>query len=422
MGGGKGGDNAPPDSDMMRMSLFPSLIDPYKAMAKRVQGYYGNQGNAPEYGPNVVAGWNPAQQAAYRGAIGTAKGGLPGAGEYTDWLGGQVGQTGGDQFGNSFYENLGRGKYENPGFDMFSGIADRVNQPGNPGATGIQSLQKFASGKYMGKNPYLMDQYKAGTGAITEQFRDATMPSMEGMITRSGAGGGGGVEALLKKQAYGELGDSLGDYGTNLFGNAYQSDMGNMLSAAGQLPGAFGQQTQTKMAAAQGLSDSWQRGLADRITGIQGANAQDKDAFERNLAAGQNLGGAFQNQFLPFNMMGQWGGQQQQQQERQNTEAQNRFRWNDTQSGNFLNQYLQAFGGLAGIPNMSGAAAYATQQAGQPSAFQQAIGNITGLAGASMPYIGMGMGYNPFGGAALGTALNAPIMSSAYGSYNRPVQ
>ena len=149
MGGGKGGDNAPPDSDMMRMSLFPSLIDPYKAMAKRVQGYYGDQGNAPEYGPNVVAGWNPAQQAAYRGAIGTAKGGLPGAGEYTDWLGGQ---------------------------------------------------------------------------------------------------------------------------------------------------------------------------------------------------------------------------------------------------------------------------------AGQPSAFQQAIGNITGLAGASMPYIGMGMGFNPFGGAAMGTALNAPIMSSAYGSYNRPVQ
>lgn len=393
---GKDSGNAPPDSDMTRMAgPWMPLQGPAQNLIQDLSKFY-TQGDPYQYGPRVTQPFNPNQKQAMTGMLDVVRGGS-GQSTFADYfknLGGYANQDPNSMPGQGFYGGLASGT--DPHAQAFQGIYDQTASGANTNQA-FDTLNKTAAGGYVGKNPYLDAMYGQGAQALTDQFQQTVNPTIEGLFSKTGGGSGSSQEALLKGQAQKELGTSLGGLATNLYGGAYDQDMGRMLGAAQSLPGLDSTRTNTMLGAAGANLGVAQQG----VTGLQG---NQQNAFAQSLNAGNALGGAYGNQFSPFNMMSQVGNQQQAQATQSAQEQQQMFRYGQDAPYQQMMQYLQGLQGVGGMAPNAGSigSQYAQGVMNQPSSGQMAIGNITGLLGAAAPIAGAAMGpFGMMGGAAI---------------------
>lgn len=276
-----------------------------------------NQGGKQPYPGQTYAGTNDALNSGINqlNGIGQNYGGLQQAGINSTT--GILNSTPGDNPSNSFFQNLASGS----------------------GSTGLNTLNDYASGKYLSAdNPYF------------QQMSDTIKGQVQPGLVSSFANNGRGQSGLAGRAVGLGLGDAIG----GLAYNNYQQGLTQQQQAAQALAGFSGQ-------GAAGLSGNYQNNMSNRLSAGQlspalqnmGINAGNASLLAGTTAQGLQQGALTDNQT-------RWDAQQ-------NQPYQN------------LQDYIRNITGQTGGTgqvNSSGTSTPAT-----PSFFNQALG--TGLAASS---------------------------------------
>lgn len=115
----------------------------------------------------------------------------------------------------------------------------------------------IARGGQLGANPFLNSMFNAGTDAITRQFSNATAPTISSQFSAAGRYGSGAHQAAMG-QAEQALGNQLGNFGSNLYGNAYNSDLNRQQEAIARAP-MLGQTRYGDVAQMMGIGQTQQQ-------------------------------------------------------------------------------------------------------------------------------------------------------------------
>jgi hypothetical protein len=199
--------------------------DPWSGQQPYLSQVFGNAGGVyNQYANNPassVAGFTPYQQQAMGDTHAIADATNIG---YSPALNNAAG---------NYTTNLLNGQYlnSNPANSSLQGLASN--------STGANGLSQFASGQML-NNPYMQGMGQAASDQITRAYQTATAPQTTSQMEGSGRYGSG---AMMNAQSQNQqdLATQLGNAQNNLYGGMYQSNMGNMLSAAGtQAQGQLG--------------------------------------------------------------------------------------------------------------------------------------------------------------------------------------
>lgn len=107
---------------------------------------------------------------------------------------------------------------------------------GNPlDAAAQNSALSTASGQFLGSNPFLDAAADAANRSTIRQFRDATMPSLQGSFARAGRYGSN-AQTNAVQGAQEALATGLGDSNARLYGQDYSNERSRMLQAAQLAP------------------------------------------------------------------------------------------------------------------------------------------------------------------------------------------
>jgi hypothetical protein len=100
--------------------------------------------------------------------------------------------------------------------------------------TAANQLAATANGAYLGANPYLTGMFNAAAQPLTTAYMTATAPQTDSQMEAAGRFNSG---ATQNAQAANEqnLGNSLANLSSNLYGNAYENERNLMTQAAGTL-------------------------------------------------------------------------------------------------------------------------------------------------------------------------------------------
>jgi hypothetical protein len=487
MSGSKGGGNTPPDSELRNIAIpLPELRKPVQnAIAEANQQFKQGNQSPWNFGPGVVQPWDSAQQNGYNQGVSTAGqignilnpsaslvsrvgggefvGGTPGQGTMNAFAaGGFVGQqpgqallnrAGSGEFvgntpGQGLLNRVGGGEFvgNSPGQGTLNAIAggqfarpatgayDQLLARAMGGSGGADMIRGTASGNMLGGNPYLQQVIDSQSRDIRQQYGDA-VSGIEGRVSAAGRLGSNS-EMDLQGRASDSLGRSLSDLESRTRYQDYSNERGYQQQAQLALPGAFGQEINTGLGAAnaragdewqalqtmlqgsqaagQGYRDSmgqaiqgagsaanvYQNSLGQALQGAQAAGAgvradqglqlqgagQAASTYQNSLAqALQGAGMAPQQaaaQFMGADRLMQYGGAAQGQAQNVAQEGQDRFRYGQEADWQNLQRYIQSLQGSAGLTNQNaGGLGLQTQQG--PSETTQAIGNIAQIAGAA---------------------------------------
>ena len=108
---------------------------------------------------------------------------------------------------------------------------------GNTANWGVNQLDSTLSGQYLnpGTNPYLNATYDQAAGKVAQQYSTAIAPGLAAGAQRAGQFGSSAMnEAMLMSQ--GQLGSTLNDLATNIYGGNYQQERGRQLGALQMMP------------------------------------------------------------------------------------------------------------------------------------------------------------------------------------------
>lgn len=121
---------------------------------------------------------------------------------------------------------------QNSALNTTIGIGSGVNQ--GVAAAG-QNNADTLNGKYLdpASNPYLRGTFDAAADAVTRQYQTATAPQTAGAMAQAGRYGSGAYGNQVKNNQL-NLGASLNNLATNIYGGNYQNERGNQMTAAGQ--------------------------------------------------------------------------------------------------------------------------------------------------------------------------------------------
>jgi hypothetical protein len=105
-------------------------------------------------------------------------------------------------------------------------------------APALANVSATQSGAYLtpDSNPYLAATYKAASAPVVQQFRDATEPGIQAEFARAGSFGGSAqnqAEGIAQK----DLGNTLQNLATNIYGGNYEQERQNQIRQQGMLPG-----------------------------------------------------------------------------------------------------------------------------------------------------------------------------------------
>lgn len=134
-------------------------------------------------------------------------------------------------------------------------------------------LNKTAQGGYLNNNPYLDQTYDRAADAVTRNYQEAVMPSVNSTFSLAGRTGSNAHQGAVD-QASDTLGRTLEGLGSSIYGQDYATERGRMQDAAAQL-GGFQLQ-------GQGLNQ--QAGMANQQAGLQ-TNNQNLTAMQANQNA-----------------------------------------------------------------------------------------------------------------------------------------
>lgn len=103
--------------------------------------------------------------------------------------------------------------------------------------SGLGQTQATLNGAYLdpNSNPYLSATYDKAARKLTDAYSTATAPSLLAAAQKSGNFGGSAMDESLSL-AQRDLGSSLGDLGTSIYGGNYANERTNQLNTLGMLP------------------------------------------------------------------------------------------------------------------------------------------------------------------------------------------
>jgi len=121
--------------------------------------------------------------------------------------------------------------------DALAAMENRARSGSDLQRIGRSGMEATARGDYLRpeSNEFLAGTYKAMTRPMVEQFRDATMPSIDAGFSRAGRYGSG-LYADQAQKAQDALGRNLGEAATSLYGQNYQQERGRQLTAQQMAP------------------------------------------------------------------------------------------------------------------------------------------------------------------------------------------
>lgn len=366
MGGGKGPNNAPPDSKMTQMAgPWQPLQRPLQDVIPDAQRLY--QQGPSQFGPSAVAPWNAAQQQGFQQGMGTARSGQQQLDEAFDTASYFSGH-GANQPGQDFLA----WSANNPGANPADWAQQQTLQESYGPSAGIDQLNATARGDYLNGNKYL-------DSTISNTLRDVNetlLPQLEGRMSQTGR-----YDADLEAKGQGQIAKTLSETAGNMRSQAYEAERSRQVGAASGAAGAENARAGVQLGAAGQIGNDAYRNLQQQIGAAQASNqgALASDQFQLN-AAGQ-VPQQFQGRMAASDEMMRLGGMQQQQTEAQLQENQARFQYGQNAPWDNLNRYIQTLSGVGGMTNPQIAGQYAAQQMSGPSAGQQMFGNAMALAG-----------------------------------------
>jgi hypothetical protein len=173
----------------------------------------------------------------------------------------------------------------------------------------MDETRRIAMGGDVGKNPWLSGMYDQAAGRVTDNFNKSVIPGMDTSFAQSGRLGSGAY-AKLRGDAEKQLGQTLGDMGTSMYGNAYQSDMAAKNAMLGQYAGMGQQDVMNRLAGSQ----MYDQGRANQLGAMgQAGNVQNLRYDDLNRlygTANQRANGYWGQMQQGAGLMGQLQGGQ----------------------------------------------------------------------------------------------------------------
>jgi hypothetical protein len=169
--------------------------------------------------------------------------------------------------------------------DIISGRAQGLN-PANV------NLGLTAGGSYLDANPYLNSVFNQAADEVARQYRTAISPAIDSAFARSSGALRSGAALNARDRAEENLGKTLGNLATNIYGGNYQAERDRMLAAAGQQGSQYLQGLGLRTSAA---GTSAGQGTADASTRLAATGQISGDMsgdVARRLQASNMLQGA----------------------------------------------------------------------------------------------------------------------------------
>jgi hypothetical protein len=144
----------------------------------------------------------------------------------------------------------GQGGPRGYGQSTVAGFSDQTNQglqnrqnlssAGTPNiGIGQNLLGNTLSGDYLNNNPYLDQMYNQAASNVTRNYQEAVAPSIGANAEAQGRYGSGLYQNMMANSQR-ELGNSLGQLATNVYGQNYATERGRQDSAMGKIPDMAG--------------------------------------------------------------------------------------------------------------------------------------------------------------------------------------
>ena len=217
----------------------------------------------------------------------------------------------------SFLGGMQAGSAAQPLYQNIYGAAQ--NQPGagvyGQAATGglqnqaLGQMQSIASGSMLNSNPYQQQMMQAATRPLEQQFSQSVLPGISSLYSKSGRLGSGSMERALGTATEG-YGRALGDVTSNLAGSQYQAERQLQQQALGMFGTASAQDIATRLAGAQGLQSAQAQSLQAQLGAAGGVGTAQEQALQRQITAASSAPSIYAQQYLPSQMLGQVGAQQ----------------------------------------------------------------------------------------------------------------
>lgn len=187
-------------------------------------------------------------------------------------------------------------------------------------------IKEILEGKFLEGNPFLDESVEAATRGLKEDFYERELPGILGNFGGSGRFGGAAASQFAGQEA-GKLANAMGDIGTRMRSQDYESRMGDLMQALGlgtnldmnaadnaaRMGAANASAGASRFGSQMGLLGQLE-GLASRermgrMGALQGAIGQGIDLSQFGLAGQQGLAGLFsQDQNFGLSMIPEISG------------------------------------------------------------------------------------------------------------------
>ncbi|GCA50637.1 hypothetical protein KGO5_03084 [Sinorhizobium sp. KGO-5] len=189
-------------------------------------------------------------------------------------------------------QSQGYGGYTNAAAGLQTNQANSLAQGNNPA---MDFLKNTASGANIGNNPYLDRMVNQQQDNIAEKLKNVTNPGIDSQAAAMGRMGSGAY-ARQRNNAETVAANEMSKVATDMYGNQYNQDTANQLSAAGQYGNFANQDVANRLQANQALAgtDAQQQQLRQAGTSLYGnlADAQQSQRFN----AANSLSSAYDSQ------------------------------------------------------------------------------------------------------------------------------
>lgn len=301
---------------------------------------------------------------------------------------------GGMQAGSAaqpLYQNLYNSAQNQPGAGVYGQAAGGGFQNG-----ATAQAQAIANGSMLNSNPYQQQMMQAATRPLEQQFSQSVLPGISSLYSKSGRLGSGSMERALGTATEG-FGRALGDVTSNLAGNQYQAERQLQQQALGQFGALSAGDIQTRLAGAQGLQSAQAQSLQGQLGAAGGVGASQEQALQRQLSAASAAPSIYAQQYLPSQMLGQIGSQQEAIDGQVLQDQMARYNFGQQLPYQQLSGYLSS---VYGSPMGS----YGTQTSTQPTYNNTTTNSLSGaLAGGLGGYaLSKAFDFSPYAGAGLG--------------------
>ncbi|MGH0331022.1 hypothetical protein [Sinorhizobium meliloti] len=189
-------------------------------------------------------------------------------------------------------QSQGYGGYTNAAAGLQTNQANSLAQGSNPA---MDFLKNTASGANIGNNPYLDRMVNQQQDNIAEKLKNVTNPGIDSQAAAMGRMGSGAY-ARQRNNAETVAANEMSKVATDMYGNQYNQDTANQLSAAGQYGNFANQDVANRLQANQALAgtDAQQQQLRQAGTSLYGnlADAQQSQRFN----AANSLSSAYDSQ------------------------------------------------------------------------------------------------------------------------------